>query len=225
MSEPPRKFQPSLMERAAVKSFELLNRFVPWYKLPGFLGAFNLASLRISLRTYNLHDGYADPSAQGSFGEALEDGRFRDARNSDGKYNSLERPLMGCAGMRFGRNFPRESCPKPTEEALWTPNPRAISEKLMVRKSFIPATTLNLLAAAWIQFQTHDWFNHEQASFHAAAMQDLCRPASAWDAPSTDVRGRTKRCTMSRCPRAMRGRAGRCGCQRRSRTRRCTRPT
>ena len=23
-----------------------------------------------------------------------------------------------------------------------------------------PATTLNLLAAAWIQFQTHDWFNH-----------------------------------------------------------------
>ncbi|KAK8071803.1 hypothetical protein PG996_005151 [Apiospora saccharicola] len=161
MSEPKKKFQPSFIERAAVSSFEFLNRFVPWYKLPGFLGAFNLAFLRISLRTYNLHDGYADPSAQGSYGDAVEDERFLHARNSDGKYNSLELPLMGCAGMRFGRNFPRENCPKPTEEELWTPNPRAISEKFMVRKQFKPATTLNLLAAAWIQFQTHDWFNHE----------------------------------------------------------------
>ncbi|CCC10458.1 unnamed protein product [Sordaria macrospora k-hell] len=45
-----------------------------------------------------------------------------------------------------------------------TPNPRMISERFMARKEgkFIPATTLNLLAAAWIQFQTHDWFFHEQ---------------------------------------------------------------
>src|SRR5262249_33109770 len=26
--------------------------------------------------------------------------------------------------------------------------------------AFTPATTLNLLAAAWIQFQNHGWFNH-----------------------------------------------------------------
>lgn len=164
MSEQKRKLQPSLIERAGIASFNFLNRFVPWYKLPGYLGAFNLAFLRISLRNYNLHDGYADPAAQGSFGDALEDERFRNARNSDGKYNSLELPLMGCAGMRFGRNFPREDCQKPTEEELWTPNPRVISEKFMTRKSFKPATTLNLLAAAWIQFQTHDWFNHENVS-------------------------------------------------------------
>jgi hypothetical protein len=30
----------------------------------------------------------------------------------------------------------------------------------MARDAFIPARTLNLLAAAWIQFQTHDWFSH-----------------------------------------------------------------
>ena len=30
----------------------------------------------------------------------------------------------------------------------------------MRRGEFIPATSLNLLAAAWIQFQTHDWFAH-----------------------------------------------------------------
>jgi hypothetical protein len=34
----------------------------------------------------------------------------------------------------------------------------------MARKTFIPATTLNLIAAAWIQFQTHDWFFHEDVS-------------------------------------------------------------
>lgn len=46
-----------------------------------------------------------------------------------------------------------------------TPNPRMISERFRARKEgkFIPATTLNLLAAAWIQFQTHDCFFHEQA--------------------------------------------------------------
>jgi hypothetical protein len=30
----------------------------------------------------------------------------------------------------------------------------------MARDTFRPARTLNLLAAAWIQFQTHDWFSH-----------------------------------------------------------------
>ena len=31
---------------------------------------------------------------------------------------------------------------------------------MLARRQFIPATTLNYLAAAWIQFETHDWFNH-----------------------------------------------------------------
>ena len=30
----------------------------------------------------------------------------------------------------------------------------------MRREQFTPATSLNLLAASWIQFQTHDWFAH-----------------------------------------------------------------
>jgi hypothetical protein len=30
----------------------------------------------------------------------------------------------------------------------------------MTRARFIPAESLNLLAAAWIQFEVHDWFNH-----------------------------------------------------------------
>ena len=35
-----------------------------------------------------------------------------------------------------------------------------ISSTLLARTKFLPAKILNLLAAAWIQFETHDWFNH-----------------------------------------------------------------
>jgi hypothetical protein len=161
----PPNFKATLVERIGIRAFKLLNKAVPWYKLPGFIGAFNLAFLRIELRQYNLHDGYASAEAQGNAtNNPLPDERYCGARNSDGKFNSLEQPLMGCRGMRFGRNFPRHLTPKPTEEELWTPNPRMISEKFMARRDgkMIPATSLNMLAAAWIQFQIHDWFNHVQ---------------------------------------------------------------
>ena len=41
-----------------------------------------------------------------------------------------------------------------------TPNPVVVSRELLARQSFIPARSLNILAAAWIQFQVHDWVNH-----------------------------------------------------------------
>lgn len=69
---------------------------------------------------------------------------------------------MGCAGMRFGRNVPRKFTKCPAHSELMTPNPRIISEKLLARPegTFQPATIVNLLAAAWIQFQVHDWAQH-----------------------------------------------------------------
>lgn len=159
-------FQSSLFERVLVGTFRFVNKYVPWHKLPRYIGAVNLDALRIELRANNLHDSYVSGAAQGNeMDDPVPEKRFYDARNSDGKYNSIELPLMGCAGMRFGRNFSRTTTPKPTEEELWNPNPRMLSEKFMTRKpgGFIPATSLNLLAAAWIQFQTHDWFNHESS--------------------------------------------------------------
>src|SRR5262249_6541955 len=48
----------------------------------------------------------------------------------------------------------------PDVKNLLNPNPRVISRELLARDTFKPATILNLLAAAWIQFETHDWFNH-----------------------------------------------------------------
>ena len=87
---------------------------------------------------------------------------------------------MGMAGMRFGRNVPlsdghptvppegdpEKKLPK-DHPGYGTPSPRAVSIHLLARRTdpngapvFIPATILNLLAGAWIQFQNHGWFNH-----------------------------------------------------------------
>ena len=160
-------FQPSFPERTFISLFKFVNKYVPWHKLPPILGAFNLSFLRVELRAKNLYDTYVTGAVQGNtIEEPLIDQRFLNARNSDGKFNSLELPLMGCAGMRFGRNFPRQDTQKPTDKELWTPNPRLVSDRFMTRKpdGFIPATSLNLLAAAWIQFQVHDWLFHDAVS-------------------------------------------------------------
>jgi hypothetical protein len=149
-------FKPTLFERIFVRIFHFVNSYISWHKLPGLIGAFNLDFMRVELRNYNLHDGYASANAQGKAGQILTtEDRFFGARNSDGQDNSLELRKMGCAGMRFGRNFSREYCRKPTEDELWNPSPRLVSQAFMVRKpnEFKPATTLNLLAAA-CTFQT-----------------------------------------------------------------------
>jgi hypothetical protein len=144
-------FKPTLFERIFVRVFHFVNSYIAWHKLPGLIGAFNLDFMRVELRNYNLHDGYASADAQGKAGEILtSEDRFFGARNSDGQDNSLELRKMGCAGMRFGRNFSREHCKKPTEDELFNPSPRLVSQAFMARRpeEFKPATTLNLLAAA-----------------------------------------------------------------------------
>src|SRR5205807_5071585 len=82
------------------------------------------------------------------------------ARTLDGTYNDLEEPLMGALGSRFGRNVPLADAVPDPDHLLLDPSPRRISLELMTRKEFQPATTLNLLAGAWIQFEVHDWFSH-----------------------------------------------------------------
>ena len=158
--------KPSLIGRALIAGFERLNRHTPWHKLPRMLGVLNLLSYRIKLRAENLHD----TRTPGDAGAALRRpattvsgcpfaGRFRTA---DGSYNDPRDPDMGMAGTRFARNIPlAHAFPEPMP-GLLQPNPREISRRLMRRDTFKPATSLNLLAAAWIQFQTHDWFAHER---------------------------------------------------------------
>ncbi|MEM6598687.1 MAG: peroxidase family protein [Cyanobacteria bacterium P01_C01_bin.69] len=132
----------------------------PWHKFPLPLALLQLIQFRNSLRENNLHDTsqIADseklPTPQPS-----SDGRHLVSRTADGSFNDLSQPEMGMAGTRFGRNVPLAEA-NVDERKLLEPNPRLVSRVLLKRDTFIPATILNLHAAAWIQFQTHDWFTH-----------------------------------------------------------------
>ena len=75
--------------------------------------------------------------------------------------------MMGAVGAAFGRNMPLETIP-PDE-----PNAVLVCRELMDRTHFIPARSLNILAAAWIQFQVHDWVAHERRKL---GEQDLVVP-------------------------------------------------
>jgi Animal haem peroxidase len=138
-------------------AFTKLNQRIAWHKLPPFLGIFNLLAFRNLLRERNLHDT-SDLMSRPSPGKCPPEDLV--TRRSDGKYNDLDYPEMGAAGERFGRNVPIEHTFPESEPGLLEPSPREVSRRLLARETFIPARTLNLLAAAWIQFQTHDWFSH-----------------------------------------------------------------
>jgi Animal haem peroxidase len=139
---------------------ERADRLLGWYRLPKPLGLAVLIGLRQRLRTGNLFDtgrGAADrPPPPLTVGDA----DFKAARTLDGTRNDLRDPLMGSIGSRFGRNVAPELTYPDAPEVLLEPNPRLISEQLLRRTEFQPVTSLNLLAAAWIQFEVHDWLSH-----------------------------------------------------------------
>ncbi len=132
----------------------------PWHKFPTPIALLKLVGFRNKLREENLHNTAQLPTQDDiELPLPLPEDRHLVVRTADGSFNDLEDPKMGMAGTRFGRNVPLKNV-YPNEENLLNPNPRVISRKLLTREEFVPATTLNLLAAAWIQFQTHDWFSH-----------------------------------------------------------------
>ncbi len=152
----------SFLDKILITTFRGVNALIPWHKLPTFLGVANLLAYRVELDAKNLYDVYPDASYQGTESTCpMKDSRYVTARNSDGYFNDQAEPKMGCVGQRFGRNVSREHTKKPTDAELLTPSPRLVSEKLLARTEFKPATIVNLLAAAWIQFQVHDWVFHE----------------------------------------------------------------
>lgn len=142
------------------KLFDRLLGARPWYRLPGLLAALKIIRIRNELRERNLYDTEELPFEK--VDPAAADPKYRQERTLDGTYNDLAYPRMGSAGTRFGRNFALEHT-RPETGTLLDPNPRAVSQKLMTRHAFQPATSLNLMAASWIQFMVHDWFVHEQS--------------------------------------------------------------
>jgi len=152
----------SIFRSALVALFGYINRLVPWHHLPPWLGAMNVLAFREVLRRENLHDTSGQRLVTASDSVRC-DAHAHYSRISEGTCNDLQVPAMGSAGQRFGRNVPLQHTFPEKEPTLLTPNPRVISRRLLTRETFVPADTLNLLAAAWIQFQTHDWFSHAKS--------------------------------------------------------------
>jgi hypothetical protein len=130
-----------------------------WDKLPKPVGLLVLIGLRNILRQRNLYDTSGLPMAvtpklPAPTPEALT------ARTPGGAYNDLRSPAMGMAGTRFGRNVPLQYGYQEAPDKILDPNPRVVSRELLTRHDFIPVTSLNLLAAAWIQFMVKDWLSH-----------------------------------------------------------------
>ena len=160
---------------------ELLEKR-PWYGLPRLLAGRRLVDMRNELREKNLHDTEEPPLAQDGDPRAATTEQ-RESRTIDGSFNDLKCPHMGAVGRRFGRNVPLEHV-FPDSASLLIPNPRVVSRELMTRESFIPATALNLLAAAWIQFMVHDWFVHK----HSTRRVDIpAADGDDWGDPSIRV--------------------------------------
>jgi hypothetical protein len=137
---------------------ERLDGSFHWDRLPRPLGLLTLIGLRHRLRERNLYD----PGLPEHLGEHRHNGSGNSAspleRSIDGSGTHPLHPLIGAAGTRFGRNAPIV----PEDDlAHSTPPPRVVSRALLQRREFQPATSLNLLAAAWLQFEVHDWFSHQ----------------------------------------------------------------
>src|SRR5215218_1693594 len=124
-----------------------------WAELPWPLGPVTFLIYRNRLRRENLYD------TETSDVPVRKDERYLTARTAAGTSNDLGNPRMGSAETRFGRNVPLDRT-YPDSDRLMRPNPRTVSRELLTRETFQPATSLNLLAAAWIQFMLRDWVSH-----------------------------------------------------------------
>ena len=139
--------------------------------------------MRNELREKNLHDTEEPPLEQQAVPADL-DPALRRGTDHRRHVQRPALPKMGAAGRRFGRNVPLEHT-FPDTPNLLVPNPRDVSRELMTRDQFQPATILNLLAAAWIQFMVHDWFVHKRSE-----TERIDIPTAAgddWGAPSMRV--------------------------------------
>jgi hypothetical protein len=154
------------MEKASGAVFHQVNRTKQWYELPNkYLQLLNLRTLRVDLRADNLYDTDAPRVQDGDRdghvpSTPVPESELPKHRTYDGAVTDPNHPKMGMAGARFGRNHPLGITVPEQPPLLLKPNPREVATKLLHRDTFKPATTLNNLAASWIQFQNHDWFSH-----------------------------------------------------------------
>jgi hypothetical protein len=136
-----------------------VDRRKRWDRFPTPIALALILGIRAVLRARNLYD-QNDAESLPKLDPEPEP-RWLVARTVDGAYNDLSSPAMGMAGTRFGRNVPPRHTEPERDPRLMTPNPRRVSTALLARGAdMIPAASLNVIAGAWLQFQTRDWFSH-----------------------------------------------------------------
>jgi Animal haem peroxidase len=154
-----------------------------WYRKPLWRAILMLAHMREELNRHSLKDAYPKGELVGfqSKGQKPPPGVER-CRRADGSWNNLENPMEGAAGTRFSRNVTNAAIRPESGERLFYPDPREISRKLLARGDRMKEVPfLNLLAASWIQFQTHDWVSHgdnlrgSSHEIHLAKDDEACR--------------------------------------------------
>jgi hypothetical protein len=160
-----------------------------WYRRPMMLGILTLSYMREKMNKNNLISTYPKKSlvAFQPEGQKIPEG-VKHYRTADGSWNNLQNPMEGAAGTRFSRNVSLASAKVESGEKLLTPNPREISRHLLSRKGKMKEVPfLNMLAAAWIQFQNHDWINHGENK-----LTDLIEIPMAEDDPAIKKFWQTK---------------------------------
>ncbi|MFI1435133.1 peroxidase family protein [Streptomyces lydicus] len=158
-----------------------VDRRTGWHNLPPPLGLATLLGLRNILRRQNLYDTSGYPAADLPPLDTPTARRLTE-RTADGTYNDLDAPRMGMTGSRFGRNVPPEHTFPEHAPDLMSPSPREVSRALLTRRAFIPAESVNTLAASWLQFMIRDWFSHGPGTMEQPWQIDLL-PDDPWPEP------------------------------------------
>ena len=133
-----------------------------WYRRPLLVGILILAYMREKLNASNLKNTYPPGVLTGfADGKMSPPPGVKHFRTADGSWNNLDNPKEGAAGTRFLRNVNNSAITPQSGAEMMTPNPREISRIFLTRgEAMKEVPFLNLLAAAWIQFQNHDWVSH-----------------------------------------------------------------
>jgi hypothetical protein len=133
-----------------------------WYQRRWMVGLLILAYMREQLNRFNLKNTYP-PGSLIAFqprGQTPPRG-VTHFRTADGTWNNLRNPKEGAAGTRFLRNVTNGAIHRALAKNVMYPDPREVSLALLTRENGMQEVPfLNMLAAAWINFQNHDWIHH-----------------------------------------------------------------
>ncbi len=166
-----RRFATASSAGRACGLFESINRVVEWHRLP--------LRRACSISTRSVIELRSTTSSTPSRARRRRKARpvppdrrrgVRTARSYDGRDNDLSTPRWARSARPSAATWRPIIRPGPAT----TPNPVTVSASAAApRARSSRRRSLNILAAAWIQFQVHDWVNHAR---HPLGKDDVVVP-------------------------------------------------